>query len=45
MPFEQGKSKTGGRAVGVQNHSTTNLKSKIEGKSETKRKRKRGKEE
>lgn len=31
MPFEKGKPKTGGRAVGVQNHSTTNLKSKIEG--------------
>ena len=31
MPFETGKPKTGGRAKGVQNHSTTNLKATIEG--------------
>ena len=31
MPFETGKPKTGGRAKGVLNHSTNNLKSKIEG--------------
>ena len=31
MPFEQGKPKTGGRAKGVQNKSTTNLKSTIQG--------------
>ena len=30
MPFEKGKPKTGGRAVGVQNKSTTNLKSTIQ---------------
>ncbi len=31
MPFEQGKPKTGGRAKGVQNKSTSNLKSTIQG--------------
>ena len=31
MPFETGKPKTGGRAPGVQNKSTTNLKATIEG--------------
>jgi hypothetical protein len=30
MPFEKGKPKTGGRAVGVKNHSTTNLKQSIQ---------------
>ena len=30
MPFETGKPKTGGRAVGVQNKNTTNLKSTIQ---------------
>ena len=31
MPFEQGKPKTGGRAKGVQNKSTLDLKSTIQG--------------
>ena len=30
MPFETGKPKTGGRAPGVQNKNTTNLKSTIQ---------------
>ena len=31
MPFEQGKIKTGGRAKGVQNKSTSDLKATIQG--------------
>ena len=31
MPFEQGKLKTGGRAKGVQNKSTSDLKSTLQG--------------